>query len=494
MKAIQRNWVTLLLVLACALLLTQSAVASPGGDFTNFDGVQVGDGTAAAPSVAFTSDTDSGLYRIGANNVGLTVNGAKVLDVGTSGLTVTGALASTGGSTLTGSASIRNSATGNVTLDFRDYADTTDDDMAHAVLTTNCTNTGSAAEDCDFTVGVVEDGAAADTRLNIDADAGVVIGSATTNSFTVTTDGTGDAEVVLPAQAVGATEVLNDTLDFAQMSDTPTLDAALTIGGDFDITLASDSTGGNAGAKSEIIGLPRIKLVGTGAGTNGTTETTSYTDDSSTGEYAPIDADVTEAEGSGDGVYRIGASSYKALFAGTATADDGFKRTIAGDDLEANESIGFWLYSSVTLASGDLQILLTDDGGARNFNIGAVTTANKWTWMEVDISALAGGTGDVVSEFGITLTAQGAGALGAFNLYMDGAYKWDATDEEALGAAIQQNGVLSVLAVATAAGSVNTQSALVEDTDYFVHYETGNDFIVWITDQSANSAVELIAY
>lgn len=50
------------------------------------------DGTVAAPSIAFSGDTDSGLYRIGANNIGAAVNGAKVLDIATTGLGVTGAL------------------------------------------------------------------------------------------------------------------------------------------------------------------------------------------------------------------------------------------------------------------------------------------------------------------------------------------------------------------------------------------------------------------
>lgn len=49
-----------------------------------------GNGTVAAPSFTFTSDTDSGLYRIGANNIGIGVNGAKVLDIGTAGLATTG--------------------------------------------------------------------------------------------------------------------------------------------------------------------------------------------------------------------------------------------------------------------------------------------------------------------------------------------------------------------------------------------------------------------
>ncbi len=291
---------------------------------------------------------------------------------------------------------------------------------------------------------------------------------------------------------VNCLEIWNGS-DIKAFSDAGTTQSFYVDGGTGDLTLNADPTGGNAGAKSELSGLVRIKAVALGAGTNGATETTSYVDDSPTGEFAPIDADVTEAEGSTDSIYKFGASSYKAAFAATAAAADGFKRTITADDLEANESIGCWLYPSVSIASGDLQILLTDDGGARNFNIGALT-ASKWNWTEVDISSLAAGTGNVVTEFGITLTAQGATALGAFNLYMDQCYKWDATDEEALGTAILQDGVLNVIAVATAAASANTPSVLAEGTDYFVHYETGNDFIVWMTDQSAASTLALVAY
>lgn len=47
-------------------------------------------GTVALPALSFINDTDCGLYRIGTNNIGLAVNAAKVLDVATTGLTVTG--------------------------------------------------------------------------------------------------------------------------------------------------------------------------------------------------------------------------------------------------------------------------------------------------------------------------------------------------------------------------------------------------------------------
>jgi hypothetical protein len=56
-------------------------------------GVIIGnDGSVAAPEFSFISDIDTGIYRIGANNLGVACNGAKVLDVGTSGLGVTGQL------------------------------------------------------------------------------------------------------------------------------------------------------------------------------------------------------------------------------------------------------------------------------------------------------------------------------------------------------------------------------------------------------------------
>jgi hypothetical protein len=53
-------------------------------------------GTVALPALAFANDTDCGLYRIGTNNLGLAVNATKILDIATTGLSITGNLAATG--------------------------------------------------------------------------------------------------------------------------------------------------------------------------------------------------------------------------------------------------------------------------------------------------------------------------------------------------------------------------------------------------------------
>ncbi len=48
------------------------------------------DGTAAAPSITFVGDTDTGLFLGGNNILGFSVNGTKVLDVRTAQVTVDG--------------------------------------------------------------------------------------------------------------------------------------------------------------------------------------------------------------------------------------------------------------------------------------------------------------------------------------------------------------------------------------------------------------------
>ena len=56
-----------------------------------------------------------------------------------------------------------------------------------------------------------------------------VIGSSNLNSFTVNTNSTGDAEVVLPEQSISTSEILNNTIDFTDISNSLSLDATTTI-------------------------------------------------------------------------------------------------------------------------------------------------------------------------------------------------------------------------------------------------------------------------
>lgn len=112
-----------------------------------------------------------------------------------------------------------NAATGTIDLDFRDYADTDDDDMAHSIITVNCPVTGTGAEACDMDFGIVTGGAAAATIIHLDGDEGddgsensVTFGNANTEVITLTTDSTGDGEVVLPNDSIGSAEILGTSV------------------------------------------------------------------------------------------------------------------------------------------------------------------------------------------------------------------------------------------------------------------------------------------
>lgn len=65
--------------------------------YSQFSAVAVqSDGTATNPAYTWAADNDNGLYRIGANNVGFTIAGTKVLDISATGLSVTGTVTSSG--------------------------------------------------------------------------------------------------------------------------------------------------------------------------------------------------------------------------------------------------------------------------------------------------------------------------------------------------------------------------------------------------------------
>jgi len=259
-----------------------------------------------------------------------------------------------------------------------------------------------------------------------------------------------------------------------------------------DLTVWPEQTGGNAGAKNELIGLPRITFVELLTGTNGTTETAGYIDTTPTGEWAEVDAGGNITVTADTTIYRHTTNSLKIAFTSVVTPD-GVDGTIVQDDLSGNESLGFWIYSTEALTAGDFAVTLDDtDGEDQSYDVPAVG-AEVWTWVELDISGCDANC-NTVDGVQFLATEQGAGNLTAVDIYLDGMMKWDADDEETLGLAIVQDGVINVLTIPTAAGTANTWGVAVENVDFFVNYADGADGLVWITDQSAVQALAFVAY
>ena len=71
------------------------------------------DGTVTSPGIQFLQDSDNGLYRIGSNNWGLVAGGAKIVDVSSTGIDVTGTATMDG---LTVEGDINGPATNNLAI------------------------------------------------------------------------------------------------------------------------------------------------------------------------------------------------------------------------------------------------------------------------------------------------------------------------------------------------------------------------------------------
>lgn len=364
---------------------------------------------------------------------------------------------------------------------------------------------GSAADANETTVSATNPTAARSVVL-ADASGTVMLSTLATNApevansitgksnglvFEGATGGDGFQTILVPVDTTSA----DKTITLPNVTGTAHVDEAtqplIASTGTFatDVTLTPAAANGNGGLKSELSGLPRIKFAGVGGGTNAALSVV-YLDDTPGNDCAPVGAAVSEAESAS--IFKFGTLSYASTFTDAAVADNGFLCTIASTDFETVENAGMWVYPTVTVASGDLQLVVTDDPtGAVKFSLGAMT-ANTWNWVEVNISALNAGTGDAVTGLGITLTAQGEAAAGttggAWTLYTDRFVKWLSVDSDTLAVDVLQDGVLSV--ANTTAGIT-----LAEWTDYFVRYISGNDAIVYMTNQSAaTSVVALVAY
>jgi cytoskeletal protein CcmA (bactofilin family) len=362
--------------------------------------------------------------------------------------------------------------------------------------------TGDEVTDLEVTDDLIvgDDG---DVRGDLLANTVTVTETVSAEQLTSTDDlsvaGDGDVDGTLTANAV----MVTGTVSAEQLTSTDdaTVTDALAVGGDLtagtatvagDVTISAESSGGNAEAKNELVGLPRIQFIALGTGTDGTTETVAYIDADPTGEWAEIDAGDRITVTADTTIYRHTTNSLKIEFT-TVYTGEGVDGTIVQDDLSGDDSLGFWIYATEALAGADFALTLDDtDGTDQSYNLPAVSAA-VWTWVELDISGCDANC-NTVDGVQVLATAQGAGNLGAVDIYLDGMMKWAVGDEVSLGVDILQDGVLNIITMPTLAASDNEFGVLAENTDFFVAYRDGVDGLVWITDQSAVQALAFVAY
>ena len=144
---------------------------------TSLTEVEVGNGTAAAPSMTFTSDPDTGIYRVGVNDIGVSTGGVLAVDISTTVATVAATIqvvsSNTTDSTTKDTGSIITE--GGIGVEKAIFAGTTIN--AGTVLTVGTNQT--FAKEVNHTVSVVTTTTAATVggTLQIDAGAGATTGN-----------------------------------------------------------------------------------------------------------------------------------------------------------------------------------------------------------------------------------------------------------------------------------------------------------------------------
>ena len=291
-----------------------------------------------------------------------------------------------------GDFSFRSGSTGAIDVCFRDYGDTTDDDMCHAIITANCTTTSTGAEDCDMTFGVVEAGAAADVRLTIDADGGIDFGSATNTDFSVTTAtssmdleqttantltvtaATTGTAIIQGADAAGASNTLLDTTGAgtvgtgsADVTSTTLTTDGLVVGIDTalnTLTLTAATTGTVTILGADAAGASNLLIDTTGAGdiAFGSADVTGHTFTSDGfGGVVVIDGSVLAQVPAA--AVASGAIAINSVTLATAAAD----YDIPDGACNAAADVGNW----VTIVAEDdtTLISITSDDASNVFNV-----------------------------------------------------------------------------------------------------------------------------
>lgn len=69
-----------------------TSITAAGGLSITSGPMNLSSGSISTPSLYWSTDTGTGLYRIGSNNIGFAVNGSKVLDINSIGLSITGTI------------------------------------------------------------------------------------------------------------------------------------------------------------------------------------------------------------------------------------------------------------------------------------------------------------------------------------------------------------------------------------------------------------------
>src|SRR3989344_3589842 len=267
---------------------------------------------------------------------------------------------------------------------------------------------------------VLRGASAGSLSIGTSAATSITFGSATNDSFTVVTDGSGDAEVVLPTGSIGTTEILNDTitgsdisddnLDFSELSDSMTLDVATVItstslnGKSLDLNVTPD------GSASTPIGFEITPTWGLDApdqtlvGLNINPSTNSNTDSGDILYAIQVEA-ITGTAGT-EGGLKNGSGWDKSIAAQNKIDTQGVFEAGSGN-IELTNSTGNIQAGAYAAASIDGDDLASSVAGS-----GLVLLAGSPDQIDIDEIDVADGAGSTSNNSGLEFGGTGGAQIG----------------------------------------------------------------------------------
>jgi len=288
--------------------------------------------------------------------------------------------------------------------------------------------------------------------------------------------------------SIGSTGIVyegatNDAFETTITITDPTVDNTLIVGATGGLTISRTSGfNGNTGTQFNGIGLGAQDYV---VGTAGRTEAQTVRED---GETAATWDEVTCGGGANTCVavpstddavnFKFGATAQSITTATMVATDTIGMAAFGAEDFDALENVGIWMRADATTVGTDWDFQLVDDGGTRSFDLEAITVADQWQFVEVDLTGGAtcgAGDCDSVTQLLIECDANCDG----ITFKIDNLYIWDTADETALNHDIldQPGAVGSAWSQVTADGGAQTHARTL-----MVHCDTiagsATDFVI----------------
>lgn len=247
---------------------------------------------------------------------------------------------------------------------------------------------------------------------------------------------------------------------------------------------AADLDGFNGNAGELVVGVPAVRMVAI-AGTTGAQDVLVSNCEAANWVMGGAVPPVQVLD---NATWRVTAGSVQLTFGDVGVGDaTATTAAIGATDATDDEWLFVWAMSSKPILANSLTATVNDATGTAEA-VPAITVANQWQLLRIPLPAV---NANKDSFTAVVFTSNHATDLDNAVIHFDQLIKVDGAEATAIGQDVvnQPAGIRSGYSFVTAAPGAWT--ALVEWTDYFIDY--ANDAAYWLTDQSANSDVLLLA-